>query len=274
MLAFLLALGCSSAPKGPVERRTLRNAGTTQLELANREADRGNYEATLELLAEAKRLAFNADDSALIVRTHLALGNVYSFLGKEAEAAAAQDSAAAEAALSGDGELSALCEIYHERRRLLSPTVTAASAAEVRDNALAALAKIKTNPLDEALGWIVAGLAEKELRRFPQAEESLKKALALHGSHPEQAAYDWYLIASIRSVAGDYDAALEALNQALEYDRRVENSYGLGKDWLARGDVLSKAGRREEAAAAWRRAAEIFTSAGFTADADAAARRE
>jgi tetratricopeptide (TPR) repeat protein len=75
-------------------------------------------------------------------------------------------------------------------------------------------------------------------------------------------------------VAGDYGAALEALDMALEYDRRVENSYGLGKDWLARGDVLSKAGRREEAVAAWRRAAEIFASAGFTADADAAALRE
>jgi tetratricopeptide (TPR) repeat protein len=249
------------------------------LELANREADRGNYEAALELLAEAKRLAFNTDDSALIVRTHLTLGNVYSFLGKEADAAAAQDSAAAEAALSGDGELSALCDIYRERQRLLVPVttetaVTAASAAEVRDNARAALARIKTDPLDEALGWIVAGLAEKELRRFPQAEESLKKALALHSRHPEQAAYDWFLIASVRSVAGDYDAALEALEQALEYDRRVENSYGLGKDWLARGDVLSKAGRREEAAAAWRRAAEIFASAGFASAADAAARRE
>jgi tetratricopeptide (TPR) repeat protein len=242
------------------------------LELANREADRGNYEDALDLLAEARRLAFNTDDSALIVRTYLALGNVYSFLGKEEEAAACQDSAAAEAGLSGDGELSALCDIYRERRRLLGGG--AASAAEARDNTQAALAGIKTNPLDEAAGWIVIGLAEKELRRFAQAEDALKKALAAHARYPEQAAYDWYLIASVRSVAGDYEAALDALEQALNYDRRAENSYGLGKDWLARGDVLSKAGRREEAAAAWRRAAEIFTSAGFSTDAASAANRE
>ena len=271
LLVLLLAFGCSSAPKGPAERRTLRNAGATQLELANREADRGNYEGALELLTEARRLAFTTDDSALIVRTCLALGNVYSFLGRDDEAAACQDSAAAEAGLSGDGELSALCEIYRERRRLLNDGV---SAAEVRDNVQAALSGIKTNPLDEALGWIVAGLAEKELRRFAQAEDALKKALALHGRHPEQAAYDWYLIASVRSVAGDYDAALDALDQALSHDRQVENSYGLGKDWLARGDVLSKAGRPEEAAAAWRRAAEIFTSAGLGADAASAALRK
>ncbi|MDR2052448.1 MAG: hypothetical protein LBP80_03460 [Treponema sp.] len=270
ILAVLIALGCSSAPKGPAERRTLRNAGATQLELANREADRGNYEGALELLTEARRLAFNADDPALIVRAYLSLANVYSFLGRDDEAASCQDSAAAEAALSADGELSALCEIYRERRRLLGGR---ASAGQVRDNVQAALAGIKTNPLDGALGWIVIGLAEKELRRFAQAEDALKKALAAHGRYPEQAAYDWYLIASVRSVAGDYGAALEALEQALIYDRRVENSYGLGKDWLARGDVLSKAGRREEAAAAWRHAAEIFASAGFDAEA-AGARRQ
>jgi tetratricopeptide (TPR) repeat protein len=265
LLAVLLVSGCSSAPKGPVERRTLRNAGATQLELANRETDRGNYEGALELLEEARRLAFNTDDSALIVRTYLALGNVYSFLGRDDEAASCQDRAAAEAVLSGNGELSALCEIYRERRRLL--TGGGMSAAEVRDKVQAALAGIKTNPLDEALGWTVIGLAEKELRRFAQAEDALKKALALHGRYPEQAAYDWYLIASVRSVAGDYGAALDALDQALIYDRRAENSYGLGKDWLARGDVLSKAGRREEAVAAWRRAAEIFASAGLDAEA-------
>jgi tetratricopeptide (TPR) repeat protein len=149
-----------------------------------------------------------------------------------------------------------------------------ASAAEVRDKVQAALSGIKTNPLDEAVGWIVAGLAEKELRRFAQAEAALKKALALHARYPEQAAYDWYIIASVRSVAGDYDAALDALDQALDHDRRAENSYGLGKDWLARGDVLSKAGRREEAADAWRRAAEIFASAGLDAEAASAALRE
>jgi tetratricopeptide (TPR) repeat protein len=75
-------------------------------------------------------------------------------------------------------------------------------------------------------------------------------------------------------VAGDYDAALDALDQALNYDRRAENSYGLGKDWLARGDVLSRAGRREDAADAWRRAAEIFASAGLDVEAASAAIRE
>jgi tetratricopeptide (TPR) repeat protein len=269
LLALLLALGCSTAPKGPAETRTLRNAGALQLELANRETDRGNYEGALELLAEARRLAFNADDTALIVRAYLALGNAYAYLGRAGEASASWDSAAAEAGQAGDGELLAICEIHRERRRLLD----GASAQSVRDRVQAALGRIKTNPLDQALAWTVTGLAEKELRRFAEAEAALKKALALHSGYPEQAAYDWYLIASARSVAGNYDAALEALEEALACDRRAENSYGLGKDWLARGDVLSRAGRPAEAEAAWRHAAEIFASAGLTAEAETAAQR-
>ncbi|MDR1353605.1 MAG: hypothetical protein LBK05_10025 [Treponema sp.] len=271
LFALLFALGCSTAPKGPVETRTLRNAGALQLELANRETDRGNYEGALELLAEARRLAFNADDTALIVRAYLSLGNAYSYLGRADEASASWDSAAAEAGQAGDGELLAICEIHRERRRLLDGG--SAAALSVRDRVQAALGRIKANPLDQALAWTVTGLAEKELRRFAEAEAALKKALALHGSYPEQAAYDWYLIASARSVAGNYDAALEALEEALACDRRAENSYGLGKDWLARGDVLSKAGRPAEAEAAWRHAAEIFASAGLAAEAETAAQR-
>ncbi|MDR0452389.1 MAG: hypothetical protein LBH15_05050, partial [Treponema sp.] len=213
LLVLLLALGCSSAPKTPAETRSLRSAGALQLELAGRETDRGNYEGALELLAEARRLALSADDSALIVRTCLALGNAYSYLGRADDAAASWDSAAAEAGRAGDAELSALCEIYRERQRLFDGG--AASAADVGDRAREALARIKASPLDQALAWTVIGLAEKELRRFAEAEAALKRALALHSRYPEQAAYDWYLIASARSVAGDYGAALEALEEAL-----------------------------------------------------------
>jgi tetratricopeptide (TPR) repeat protein len=277
-LAFFLALGCSSAPERAAERRTLRNAGEAQLETANREADRGNYEGALELLRDARKLAFNTDDSALIVQTYLALGNVYSSLGKEDDASASWDAAEAEAEWAGDGELAAICQIYRERRRLLASLGRAGSEAlvtEARDRVQGALARIKTQVLDQALGWTVIGLAEKELRRFAAAESALKKALAIHdnGRYLEQAAYDWYLIASVHSVAGGYDAALDALEAALAYDRRCENSYGLGKDWLARGDVLAKAGRQTEAAAAWRRAGEIFASAGLDAEAAAASSR-
>jgi tetratricopeptide (TPR) repeat protein len=260
-LLFFTFTGCSSAPKKPAEVFTLRNAATTQLELANREADRGNYPDALDLIGLARDLAYQTDDPPLIIRTGLALGNILFSLGREGEAAAAWDEAEAETARIGSGELSAICGIYRERAKFLASP--AANAAAVRDRVTSLIPRIKEDRLAQALGWIVAGLAEKELRRFNESEAAFKKSLAIHDSlsNLEQAAWDWYLIASSRSVAGFYNEALEALDQALSYDRRAENSYGLGKDWFARGEVLTKAGRPAEAEAAYRRSKAIFAAA-------------
>jgi tetratricopeptide (TPR) repeat protein len=109
------------------------------------------------------------------------------------------------------------------------------------------------------------GLADKEARRWTDAERALKEALQIHerGRYSEQAAYDWYLIASVRSMAGSYDAALEALFNAVALDRRSENSWGLAKDWAALGEVYARAGQADKAAAAHRRSGEIFDALNF-----------
>jgi tetratricopeptide (TPR) repeat protein len=111
-----------------------------------------------------------------------------------------------------------------------------------------------------AIGWTVRGMAEKELSRYEEAEKSIRNALSIHdgGRYLEQAAYDWYLIASIRSMAGNYAGAIDALNRAISFDRRAENTFGLAMDWSALGNVFRKMGQEDAAAISWRRAAEIF----------------
>jgi tetratricopeptide (TPR) repeat protein len=128
---------------------------------------------------------------------------------------------------------------------------------------------LKDKRLYTALAWTVIGLAEKECRRYAEAEKALKNSLDIHTRerHLEQAAYDWYLLASVRSVAGQYTEAQAALKEALNYDRRAENSYGLGMDWLAIGDIHTKTGDTILSSAAYRRAALIFRSINLEADA-------
>jgi tetratricopeptide (TPR) repeat protein len=187
----------------------------------------------------------------------------------------------AEAEQAGNGELAAICRIYQARGELLAIIAgggaggsagASGKAADIRNRVQGELGAVKTDKLASALGWTVAGLAEKELGRYKEAESALEKALDIHDSerYLEQAAYDWYLIASVRSVAGSYESALAALREAIALDRRSENSHGLGKDWLAMGDVYTKAGRGGEAAAAYERAAAIFRAGGFEGDAEAA----
>jgi tetratricopeptide (TPR) repeat protein len=59
-------------------------------------------------------------------------------------------------------------------------------------------------------------------------------------------------------VAENYQAAIEALNKALSFDRRAENSFGLGMNWAAMGDVYRNMRDEDSAAMSWRRSAEIF----------------
>jgi tetratricopeptide (TPR) repeat protein len=271
----LFVLGaCSTAPKRPAELFTLRNETETQLNLANREADRGNYEGALALLEEARRLAVSTDRSPLLIRVWLSQGNVLFSLGRIEEGASLWASALAEAERAGEAELAAACRIY----RAWGALRFAEGNTDLRELIRAVtgdLALVKSDPLSGALGWTVIGLAEKDLGRWSEAENALENALAIHERerYLELAAYDWYLVASVRSVSGRYDAALEALSRALDLDRRAENSYGLGMDWLALGDVYTRAARADEAAAAYGRSGEIFRAVGLDREAVEAERR-
>jgi tetratricopeptide (TPR) repeat protein len=257
LCAFMAS--CSSVPKRPAEVFVLQTMTETQLQLANTEADRGNYTEALSLLTEAWRMAVSTDRPALRVRVNLARGNVLFYLGRRQEAEDLWKTAQEEAETAGDGVLAAACRIYRQRSALGADS---SGAEGVLAAIQAELGNVKSDKLFTALAWTVIGLAEKELDRFESAEKSIRNALSIHedGRYLEQAAYDWYLIASVRSVAENYQGALDALDAALGFDRRAENTFALGMDWTARGDVLRKMGAEDEAVAAWRRAAEIFRS--------------
>jgi tetratricopeptide (TPR) repeat protein len=256
----------STAPKRPAAIHARRDGAKKQLELANRQAEQGDFDGALALLELSRILAVTSDDLSLRVRITLSRGNIFFYQGKREEAAHEWAAALTEAEKSGDSELGAIVRIYTARGRLLSAAqeekgrVASAVAAEINTE----IPRIKKDKLSVALGWTVIGLAEKENRRFGEAEESLRKALVIHekGNYLEQAAYDWYVIASVRSVAGDYTGAVEALEAALALDRRAENSWGLAMDWRALGEVYRKAGMTDQAEAAAARSTEILQALG------------
>ncbi|MDR0600152.1 MAG: tetratricopeptide repeat protein [Treponema sp.] len=254
--AFLLG-SCSSAPKRPAEVFTIQSMIETQLGLANKEADQGNFTKALVFLDEAWRLALLSDRPAPRIRVNLSRGNVLYSLGRTAEAEQIWRDAEAEADLAGEPVLAAAGRVYMARSRLMSGRLEPGEALALVEGEQN---NLKSDKLLAAMGWTVRGLAEKELGRYAGAEKSLRTALSTHegGNYLEQAAYDWYIIASVRSVAGNYPGALEALNQSLALDRRAENSFGLAMDWAAMGDVYRKMSRKEEARDSWRRAARIF----------------
>lgn len=263
LCSLLLCAACSSAPSKPAEIYTDRNLAANQLDMANKTANQGRYQDALIVLEEARRLAVASDDPALRIKTALSRGNIYFSMGRHDEAFTDWESAAAEGEAEGQKDLASLARIYTARGRLVldSPEGRAGlTVEEIRNQIQLEISLIKDDTLAAATGWMVLGMAEKELGRYPEAEKAVKEALNIHekGLFLEETAYDWYLIASIRSMSTQYAAALEALRTAIHFDRRAENGFGLASSWQAMGEVYLKDGQPAEAETAFRRAAGIF----------------
>lgn len=270
--------GCSSAPKKPVEIFTDRNMAANQLNLANQTASQGRYEDALIILEDARRLALSTDDPALRIMTSTSRGSILFSLGRNDEAFREWETASAEGDASGEYVYAALARIYAIRARLvllgLENPGGGQDADKAADEYKAQLAKemavVKSDSTSTAAGYVTLGMAEKQLRHWAEAEAAVKQALAIHEKslYLEEAAYDWFLTASIRSMAGNYDASIEALKSAISFDRRAENGFGLAASWQAMGDVYKKAGRTQDSLSAWRRAAEIYRAIGLDDNAE------
>ena len=275
LIIFLCAAfsGCSSVPKKAAEVFTERNLSANQLNLANQTANQGRYEDALHILTEARRLALSTDDPPLRIKSAMSRGNILFSLGRHAEAFEEWENAAAEGEDSGEPVLAALARIYAIRGRLVllanetgeSGSDGSARAAEFKIRLTEELAFVKSDPLSGAAGYVTMGLAEKQLGNWAEAENIVLRAQEIHDKNRylEDAAYDWFLIASIRSVAGNYESSLQALRMAISFDRRAENGFGLASSWKAMGEVHKKYGRSEESVKAFRRAADIYRAIGL-----------
>jgi len=261
ILCYLLFVSCSSSPRDPGDIHTLRSQAESWLESGNKEAGQGKFINALAILTETKRHATLADDSSLIIRSCLSRGNVLFSLGRATEAFAEWEQAVAEAQRLGNAELLSVSKIYLARGNLLSEKIP---ARNVLDEVNRESSRIKKNKLFIAFSWQVKGLAHRALGSFRDAEAAFRRSLNIHLQEKnfENASYDWYTIASIRSLAGNTQGALQALEESIALDRRIENSWGLAASYRAMGDVYRKMGRHTEALTAFTRARTIYAAMG------------
>jgi tetratricopeptide (TPR) repeat protein len=277
LFSFLFSFSsCSSAPRQSGENFHDRNAALNQLNLANQAANRGRYEEALFILEEARRLAVSTDNPSLRIRTATSRGNFLFYLGRHADAFLEWENASLEGDASAEPVLAALARIYAIRARiiLLANEPEERDAAGARTNSdieelTAQLSRemsiVRADAVSTAAWHVTMGLAERQLGRWAEAEREVRRALEFHerNNNLEDAAYCWFLIASIRSFAGNHNASLEALRTAIRLDRQAENGFGLASSWQAMGDVYQRAGRLEEASSARQRAAEIYRAIGL-----------
>jgi len=258
---FLISfVSCSSIPKNTGDVFTVRHQTEENLRKANIEAARSNFETAIKLLDDCRRNAILVDDSSLFIRVSLSRGNVLFSINRIDEAYTEWNHAITEARRINNAELLSIGLIYKARGDIVSG----------RESAQAVLLDIEyqsahlRNRLYIASYWQVKGLAHRSLGQWEEAENAIRRSLAIHESEKllEIASYDWYTIASVRSLSGKFSEALEALEKAIELDRRSENSWGLGANYRAMGDVYVRDRRFTEARNAYERAKAIYEALG------------
>jgi len=246
----LLIVSCSSAPKEIGDIKILRSQAEAWLEAGNKEAGQGKFKNALTILSEAKSNAIMADDISLIIRVCLSRGNVLYSLGNKKDAFEEWNHAVSEAEKFGNPELLSVSKIYLARGNLISEERDAELVYKEVNNESE---KISKSRLYIAFSWQVKGLAlramalnkEAEKERdeakvlFKNAEAAFMRSLEINEKdlYLENASYDWYIIASIRSLSGYPDEAVKALESSIAVDRRIENSWGIAASYRAMGDV-------------------------------------
>ena len=265
LAVLVLSASCSSAPKKPKEIFTERNTLAGQLDLAVKTANQGNFKDALASVEYVNKKSVSLDSPHLIVRSSIVMGNILFAIDRYDEAFAQWDRGIEAAVRDKEKNLESEARIYRARGSLLLPDKNNVNIEEIKTMLNREINSLKDDPAAQAAGYAVLGLAEKEQRRYAEAEAALRKALAIHEKQLflEDAAYDWFIIASVYSVNQKYSDAVNALNNAITLDRKAENGFGLASSWRALGDVFIKSGNTAEAASAYRRSADIYNALGM-----------
>ena len=297
--ALCTALGaCSSAPKAPEGIYSLRNEAASLADLGAKALRQGIRKEALRFYEECYRMATSVDDAALRIA---ALDGLSKLLPEDAASGEQEAESVAQAALSkadprwgraptsayecrglaaeiaadsGLPVLAALADLIQAEASLRKGGEAVFRQAET--SALSAVAVYAKKPAEKTRALRILAEARKGLNDMVGGLSALEAAAALDLKQKRFADYaaDRYLAASIHSKAGNFTEARSALLQALEADRRVEHSAGMGADYRALGLVAEKEGNKEEAARFYEFSREIFAAANIPLEAsDAEARR-
>jgi tetratricopeptide (TPR) repeat protein len=257
-LLFALAAGCSSAPKGTGESYAVRNKAAEYSKLADQALGRGEYDTAVKIYREALEADSSIDNVAGAAGLHASLGRAYLAAGLGAQAEREFASAIEYARISGARSAAALAtaglgELLYSKGD--------------REGALArfeeALGLASGDEAAAAVALHDAATAKAALGREAEAEADLAKAASINRKlkRPTELASNHYVLASIRSRAGDFPGAMTAILAALESDKKAENGPGIAQDLAAAASISLRAGKKQEAYDYWTRSFDTALAA-------------
>ena len=290
----LLCAACSSAPKRTMLVRDVAAQATTYFETGNNELAAGLFESAGLHLQKAYTLAASVDDADLLCRIllsatiyRLAVATVdvsavsarggqndIPFAGLASETLLARADECARRTNRAD-VLTAVCAVYGQKNAITKRGAQTDFAAA--HTALdASEQKLGKEPYYRAFLQRTRGDVYELQQNYAAADRAYLTAAELHtkNRYLYEVGIDWYSAARVRSLAGNKVGALDAMEQALRYDRDAENTPAIAADYVAIARILAKgsptAQEKSRAARSARWAAEIYEAGGFAESAQEA----
>ena len=279
--AALLLTACSSAPKRSMQVSTIYSTAYEMIESANACILSGDYDKAGFFLSAAENQAMSIDNYDLLTDASLARCSLSLSVNPP-------DIETAERYVGFAQGFVKNCVNPKKQQALVALNEVRIETAKgnldenANVNISALLNKLEENKKDvkgdpyyEAQFTLAQGDAYKLKKDYVQADKSYTAAAKefTDNRYLSEIGISWYKAAQARSLAGNKDDAIKAMEQAIFYDRAAENSLALGTDYYAVGLILAKGsptpGEKERAVEAFTHSAEIFTAI----DADELAKR-
>ncbi len=271
VLAFLL-VSCSSAPKRSMQVSTVYSSAGEMIESANSCILSGDYEKAGFFLSAAENQAMSIDNYDLLTAASLARCSLSLSVNPPDIETAERYVGFAQGFVKNcidQKKQQAVVALNEVRIEITKGNIdenanvnTTALLSKLEENKKA----VKGDSYYEAQFTLVEGDAYKLKKDYNQADKSYSAAAKdfTDNRYLSEIGICWYKAAQARSLAGNKDSAIQAMEQAIFYDRAAENSLALGTDYYAVGLILAKGSptpsEKERAAQAFTHSAEIFTA--------------
>ena len=281
IVALFLLTACSSAPKRSMQISTIYSSAAEMIESANACILSGDYDKAGFFLSAAENQAMSIDNYDLLTSASLARCSLCLSVNPPDIETAERYVGFAQGFVKNCADpkkQQAIVTLNEVRIEIAKGNTdektnvnTSALLSKLEENKKA----VKGDPYYEAQFTLAEGDAYKLKKDYAAADKAYTAAAKAFtdNRYLSEIGICWYKAAQARSLAGNKDSAIAAMEEAIFYDRAAENSLALGTDYYAVGLILSKgsptSSEKERAIQAFTHSAEIFTAV----DADELAKR-
>lgn len=270
--AVLIFSACSSAPQRTMLVTEKANLATSRLDEANASLIKEEYDRAFNLLTDSYSMALAVDNVEVMCKAEFSgiifkiacpdfqieLGNTASersfLLDSKEKILADAKKLTARANQSEKALLSSLCDVYETRILFENEKKYAGGRIHEENSALylkkldSAKSSVSKEPYYHAYLFLTMGDVCMASEKYDSARSYYEDAAKIHikNRYLTEIGMDWYCVARACSLGGRKSEAVEAIQNAIKYDKDAENTIGIASDYKAYSKILLRGEPTEE----------------------------